>query len=237
MSEEQERLEQRDASAEWEEKLKIERLQRERTRRSQQFDAKLKELANKAVDFRIKYGEENYLTELMMTFLEVATQLKEVVEVLSAVNVAMECLSDAIGFIDAAISFDEKLFDESLQQKYGVLARWKRRRKARKAIRNNVGRVQAIVEGITMKYQMAIEVMGSLKAACVKMQKCMKKKSLAGKKDKASKGESFGKPTAASDLINEVLRERGLSESDLPSSAPSAPAASSGGVSDIDDIV
>ena len=237
MSDEQ-NVEFRDASADLQGDIEKMRRERARKQRSAQFDAKLKELANKAVDFRLKYGENNYLTELMMTFLEVATQLKEVVEVLSAVNVAMECLSDAIGFIDAAISFDEKLFDDSLQQKYGVLARWKRRRKARKAIRNNVGRVQAIVEGITMKYQMAIEVMGSLKTACVKMQKCMKKKSLAGKKDKASKGESFGKPTAANDLINEVLRERGLSESEL-GSVPSEPASAKGegGVSDIDDIV
>jgi len=233
MSDEQ-NVEFRDASADLQGDIEKMRLERARKQRSAQFDAKLKELANKAVDFRLKYGENNYLTELMMTFLEVATQLKEVVEVLSAVNVAMECLSDAIGFIDAA----ERLFDDSLQQKYGVLARWKRRRKARKAIRNNVGRVQAIVEGITMKYQMAIEVMGSLKTACVKMQKCMKKKSLAGKKDKASKGESFGKPTAANDLINEVLRERGLSESEL-GSVPSEPASAKGegGVSDIDDIV
>ncbi len=231
MSEERETF--RDASADMQEELEKMRLERRRKERSKQFDAKLLELANKAVDFRLKYGEENYLTELMTTFLDVALQLKEVIEVLSAVNVAMECLSDAIGFIDAAINFDQNLFEESLQQKYGAFARWRRRRKARKAIRNNVGRVKAIVDGLLVKYEMAVEIMDSLKTACGKMQKCMKKNSLTEKKSKAAMGEKFGTPSAAAQMIADIMKERGIEGAPSSSVSPEK----DGGVSGIDDIL
>lgn len=233
----------RDVGAELQGNIDKLHLERERKQRAKQFDAKLLELANKAVDFRLKYGQDNYLTELMVTFLDVGLQLKEVVEVLTAVNIAMECLSDAIGFIDAAINFDQNLFEDSMQTKHGVFARWKRRRQAKRAIRNNVGRVKSIIEGIIMKYRMALDITTALKTSCVKLQKSMNSRSITDKKKNLTKGsgKSFGTPSGAQQMIAEIMKERGITAEGADgtgaSDASGASGAPSDGVSNIDDIL
>jgi len=238
----EERMQVYDPNAELQSDLEKMKLERQRKNRSEQFDKRLVDLANKAVDFRIKYGDEHYLTELMVTFLDVALQLKEVIEVLAAVNVAMECLSDAIGFIDAAISFDEQLFKESTEQKYGFFARMRRRRLAKRAMRNNVGRMKSMVQGLMDKYKMAIGITTSLKNSCAKMQKVMSSKSMANKKGKAAGGASFGTPVAAKSMIDQVMKERGLSEEQVGSGSSDGTKADDttskdGGIGSIDDIV
>lgn len=217
-------------------------MQYEREQKSSEFDAKLQALANKAVDMQLKYGEEHYLTQILTTFLDVAIQLREVMETLSSINVAMECLNEAITFIDDAMIYDEQIMGEWQQQNYGLFARWKRKRKMRQVIHNNVGRMKSVVDGLMLKYEMTMEITGALKKATGKMQKYMSKNGMAGKKGKT---DAAPEKSAASMMIADIIKARGVEgdgasegSSSAGGSAPSAPSAKgNSGVSDISDIV
>ncbi len=215
-------------------------MQYEREQKSSEFDAKLQALANKAVDMQLKYGEEHYLTQILTTFLDVAIQLREVMETLSSINVAMECLNEAITFIDDAMIYDEQIMGEWQQQNYGFFARWKRRRKMRQVINNNVGRMKSVVDGLMLKYEMTMEITGALKNATGKMQKYMSKNGMSGKKGKT---DAPPEKSAAAMMIADIIKARGEDggapvdggSSGVGSSAPKS--GGNGGVSDISDII
>lgn len=217
-------------------------MQYEREQKSSEFDAKLQALANKAVDMQLKYGEEHYLTQILTTFLDVAIQLREVMETLSSINVAMECLNEAITFIDDAMIYDEQIMGEWQQQNYGLFARWKRKRKMRQVIHNNVGRMKSVVDGLMLKYEMTMEITGALKKATGKMQKYMSKNGMAGKK---GKNDAAPEKSAASMMIADIIKARGVEgdgtdggSASAGGSAPSAaPKSGASGVSDISDII
>lgn len=215
-------------------------MQYQREQKSSEFDAKLQALANKAVDMQLKYGEEHYLTQILTTFLDVAIQLREVMETLSSINVAMECLNEAITFIDDAMIYDEQIMGEWQQQNYGFFARRKRKRKMRQVINNNVGRMKSVVDGLMLKYEMTMEITGALKNATGKMQKYMSKNGMSGKK---GKNDAPPEKSAASMMIADIIKSRGENgDPAVGGSAPAggtgaAPAKSNGGVSDISDII
>lgn len=215
---------------------------RQREERSKHFDERIKGLANQAVDRMLEYGEEDYLTQMLTTFLDLAIQLKETMKSLSAINLAMECLDDAVMFMDDAMKSDEKLMKQWRAENYGFFARLKKKREMKKAIKNNVGRMQMTVEGLMLKYQMATDITSALQVAMGKMTAKMKKQK--AKKKKATNASIPVEDTPATRMIRSIAAERAANGDAKAAGAasPSAPVApapapdSSSGVPNIDDI-
>ena len=167
---------------------------REKERKQAEFDQRILDLADKALEYETK--DENMYV-LLESFLEVAIEMKNLMETMSAINVAMETISDAVGFIDAAIAFDNVLMDESLANSYGFFARLKMRAKMRKTIRNNRGRVLAIAKSLEMKYKMATDMRKALSGVGANLKKAI------GKKNKKAKPTTDTTPSAAKLFIAE----------------------------------
>lgn len=226
-----------------EEKKENERL---RAERSQQFDRRVEVLANQAVDRMLEYGEEDYLTQMLTTFLDLAIQLKEMVKSLSAINLAMECLDDAVKFMDDSMNMDELLMKSWRAENYGFFARLKKKREMKKAIRNNVGRIQTAVDGLMLKYQMATDMTTGLQRAMIQINEKMKKQR--AKKKKSKNSAIPVEDTPATRMIREIAAKRmaGGDASAAGASAsaphgpsapvPPAPPAGSSDVPNIDDI-
>lgn len=212
-------------------------------RKRKEFDDKVMRLANKVVDYQQKGPEFQYLTDMMLTFLDVTVQLQGTMEVLSAVNDAMECLTDAIKFIDSSLSYDQDLITDSLQTKYGVFARIKQRRQIKRAIKNNTNRMLAMVESINGKFGMAMALTDALKNSCVKMKIMMDKSRRKSEKRRAKMAGGASVPLAGSSsatdaILAQVREKRGLSSAPAPAAPSDAPAGtSSSPVTDIDDIL
>ena len=226
-----------------EEKKENERL---RAERAQKFDERIVGLANQAVDRMLEYGEEDYLTQMLTTFLDLAIQLKETMKSLSAINLAMECLDDAVRFMDDSMKSDEELMRGWRAENYGFFARLKKKREMKKAIRNNVGRMQMTVDGLMLKYQMATDITTALQSAMTKMTGKMKKQR--AKKKKSKNSAIPVEDTPATRMIREIAAKRmaGGDASAAGASAsaphgpsapvPPAPPAGSSDVPNIDDI-
>lgn len=165
--------------------------QREKENRQKEFDKKILTLADKAIEYENK--DEN-LYALLESFLEVALEMKNLMESMSAINVAMETISDAVGFLDAAIEFDNVLMDDSLQHSYGFFSRLKLKAKMRKTIRNNRGRMLAIANSLQMKYTMATDMMKALTKVSSGLKGAIAKKN---KKNVKKGGDANAAPSAA----------------------------------------
>lgn len=234
------------ASGELISKRNKEENERLRAERSQQFDKRIEGLANQAVDRMLEYGEEDYLTQMLTTFLDLAIQLKETMKSLSAINLAMECLDDAVKFMDDSMKSDEELMQGWRAENYGFFARLKKKREMKKAIRNNVGRMQMTVDGLMLKYQMATDITVALQNAMGKMTAKMKKQR--AKKKKSKNSAIPVEDTPATRMIREIAAKRmaGGDASAAGASAsaphgpsapvPPAPPAGSSDVPNIDDI-
>ncbi len=210
--------------------LEKSRIEKAREQKKKDFELRIKQLTAKAAEMQTLRGPEDNITVLLTSFLDVAIEMSTLMETMSSINVAMECLTDAIGFLDAAIDFDNALMDQSLEHPYGFLERWKMRRKMKKTIKNNAGRMLAISKGLEMKYHMAQDMMKALAGVGNKLKKSINKSN-----NKKSNATGSGTQTAAQKAIAEYLGTSGNAPASSPSSAPTA---SSKGGDDgyIDDI-
>lgn len=203
--------------------------QRLRVTKQREFEDKINLLADKALEYQSK-DENLYL--LLESFLEVAIEMKKLMDSMNAINVAMEAISDAVGFLDAALDFDSVFMDQSLQNNYGFFARMKLKHKYHKTIKNNRGRMLAISKSLEMKYTMASDMMKALSNVSSGLKKSIEKSNKKMKKDVGGKSEGN---SAAKSYLEQRKKELG-GEFEDTSSAPTTPS-SSGSVSDISDIL
>ena len=223
--------------------LEEEKLKREKDRREKKFEEGLNQLVEKVIEEELKaqenQGEQTIIGEVLMTFLDVALEMKEMMNTLKAINVAMECLGDAIGFLDQALEFDNQMLAGSLEVKYGFVQRWKQQRMQKKAMRNNMHRMEMVIQGITMKYKMATSMMDMFGTMSTKLHKTMNIRMEKRKKAKKSAptGGIASSDSPARRMIAQAMAERGLGAPSAPSAPAQSMGGASGGSSDNSDIL
>lgn len=205
------------------------------------FKAKKDKLANRAAEFIIKYGKEDYRSQIMLTFLDVALQMEDAINLTHDVGTAMGCITEAIGCMDDILLTNELQIDGTLTTKHGFFARWKRKRKLQKAIRNNAGRMKQICDTLVGNQEMAQAIVNSLKKSSIKMQIMMQKNAEKQRKRELKYNPAARTtPSAAETLVDELVRAKAEENTDSPASsapaAPSAPTKSGDGTVDISDI-
>ncbi len=213
------------------------RLKEQRETQQKQFEDKILELADKVILFEQTRGEQDSLTILLATFLDAAIEMRDLMETMTAINVAMECLTEAISFMDSAINFDTVLVQGTLTENHGFFARMKARRQMKKAINNNIGRMKQVSDGLVMKFKMVQTTISSMSTVADKLKGFMAKSTKKKAKASAKNGTVSTTPSRASALLAE--RRAAAGGSSAPSQGASAPTASApaGGVGDIGDIL
>lgn len=215
-----------------------------KTRRENQtvaMDEKIKELADRAIEFYDMYGAEDYRYQMMVTFLDVAFQMKDAITLISSVQVATSYLSTAIQFIDDSILFEDQFNEQLLSRSYGPFARLKRRIMMRKATRNNRRRLETAIKNMVARVEMAHEITDSLRVGFEKMRASMSRSDEKRRKKEAKRVAKGGAPVSNQDRALRYIAEvRGgnPAPSTAPSTAP-APAPATGGsdTANIDDIL
>ena len=143
--------------------MQKEKLAREKEQRKIDFRAKQDQLLNQLIELEQEYGPDYYLVEMLSTFYEASVEMENVMKSMESVNMAMECVTEALSFLDATIQFDQQLMDQSNKQNYGFWARMRMKSQMRKTRRNNIGRMKAMVSGLMFKYKMMTDMVKSLK--------------------------------------------------------------------------
>ncbi len=219
--------------------------EQEMEQKSENFEIKIKQLANKTVDCILNQqpGQE-FLPEMMMNFLEMALMMESVIETMKAVTLSMGCVSEALGFIDDAINYNQNIFTGSMVQKYGFFERLRRKSQQRKAIRNTENRMKAAVSSISATFEMSQEMVESMSTMSFRITNMMnqtkrrraKKKAAFDKKNPDARTTGYG--SAAQNLVNSILAERGIDSASVPTKPVDAPAPEKkSGAGDIGDIL
>ncbi|MDE7380323.1 MAG: hypothetical protein K2N14_04645 [Clostridia bacterium] len=217
------------------------------TRRENQtaaMDDKIKELAQKAINFYDLYGEEDYRYQMMVTFIDVAFQMRDAIDLISSVQVATSYLATAIQFIDDSILYEDQFNEQLTERSYGPFARLKRRMMMRKATRNNKRRLETAIKNMINRVEMAHDITDSLRTGFEKMRDSMARSDAKRRKREEKRALKTGKPMPnperALRYIDEVRGGKPSSGSAgaAASSAPeSAPAPEGGSTTNIDDIL
>lgn len=199
-----------------------------------QMDEKIRELADRAIEFYDKYGAEDYRYQMMVTFLDVAFQMKDAITLISSVQVATSYLSTAIQFIDDSILYEDQFNEQLLSRSYGPFARLKRKIIMRRAARNNRRRLDTAIKNMTVRVEMAHEITESLRTGFEKMRDTMARSDAKRKKKEAKRAAKSGTPapdqSRALDYIAEVRGGKPAAPSSAPApTAPTAPDSSDGG--------
>ena len=195
------------------------------------FREKQDQLLNQLIELEQEYGEDYYLVEMLSTFYEASVEMENVMKSMESVNMAMECVTEALSFLDASVQFDQELMAKSNQQNYGFFARMKMKRQMSKTRKNNIGRMKAMISGLMFKYRMMTDMVKSLKSFAVTMNKGFNK---INKKKKS--GEVIGQ-TEAQRRIAERKAQLGVVGSTNNATASTSSNSSKGADSNYDDIL
>lgn len=156
------------------------------------FDKRKKELAARAADMIASRGKDYFLSQTMLTFLDVAIQMEEAIAMLNDVNTAMACITDAISCMDNILEVNALALDSTLAKKHGFFERRRTRKRIKKTIRNNNGRMREISEVLAGNQQIALSIVNALKKSNRSMQDMMAKNAA-----KQKKYESKSKSTSS----------------------------------------
>lgn len=207
------------------------------------FTQKRQALAERAAEFVMQYGKEDYRAQLMLTFLDVSLQMEDAINLLHDVSTAMSCIGEAIGCIDDILATHEMIIQSSMVKKYGFFQRLKRKRALRRAIRNNVGRMEQVCDSLVGSQEMALVIVNALKKSSIRMktmmEKNVEKQNKRAIKTQAKSGDTPpppDRPSAAESMVADIVRAK--TGSDAAFAAPSAHAPAAGkGIDDISDIL
>ncbi len=195
-----------------------------RANQMEDMDNKIDTLARKAIKFAELYGESDYRYQMMVTFLDVAFQMKDAIELITSVQVATSYLSTAIQFIDDSIDYEDSVNNQILAKSYGPFATLKRRIIMRRAQRNNRKRLDTAIKNIVSRVEMAHDITDSLRTSFERMRASMAKADEKRRKKEAKRVANGGTPLPNQDRALNYIAE-------LKGDKPTAPASGSAGAS------
>ena len=205
-----------------------EKLARAKEQSKIDFRNKQEQLLNQLIELEQEYGSDYYLVEMLSTFYEASVEMENVMKSMESVNMAMECVTEALSFLDATVQFDQRLMDQSNAQNYGLFARIKMKRQMSKTRRNNIGRMKAMVNGLMFKYKMMTDMVKSLKSFATTMNKWFNKLNKNKKNSNTVSGQ-----TEAQRRIAQRKAELGMQAAPAETTVGGSSAGSDGNYDDI----
>ena len=192
------------------------------------FENKIQELANKAADFYQKYGEEDWRTALLVNFLDLSLQMQDVIEVITAFNVANEILFHSLNLMNTSMQMTSgMMMDMGNRERTNPI---KQKLMMRKAMRNNRNTVQSMIQQMKVSIEMATETAGMYEGLSASISGIMEK--MNAKKTKKNAKKKPGTVDVSSGrgmgMVKGILSEQGRPVSASASPAPSYPKDSSG---------
>lgn len=205
-----------------------------------ELDQRLAQLQEQMFKFADLYGIEDFRTQLMIQLHDVAILMRDSVDLIQGVTVAMSYMFETIQFLDDMMKYQQDMMTGSLVKRYGLIARIKERIRTRRTVRNIKNRMDMFANRIAAIQGIAQVIVTSLTKATAKMQKKTAKNNEKFKKRNPSvdMGESKSMQMVRDHLSTKEIGS-GVSPSDSSSGgvAPSAAGSSGKSGDDMSDIL
>ena len=194
-----------------------------------QFDAKINELAAQAADFYTKYGEEDWRTSLLVNFLDLSLQMKDIIEVITAFNVANEIIFHAMNLMNTSLNMSNGMMLEMSSS--SQVNPFKQKFLMHKAVANNRRTVKNMIEQMKTSIQMASLTAGMYSDLSVSISGIMEKMNIKKEKSQQKQKKVSTSSTASSgrgmSMVREMVSGNQSSADTKPTPPPSAPSAPS----------
>jgi len=231
---------------EFETEIDRELQERKLKERMDKLDQRMESVLTKYLEFEAKYGENDYRTTLMKSVLETAVAMKDIIDTLSGVKEAFNYMFEAMDIIDLTFNIFQEGLLNSTKSDYGFFARLKQKRQIRKAIRNNVNRMNQITTMMGAMQNIADTTIVAIAKSSHRMQTAMAKRNKKLNKRKGgTTAPTDGTSSAVDQMIIKAKQERGIStttttttggESSTGGNTPTGSGSSTGEI-DVDDII
>ena len=199
------------------------------------FDSKIQELATKAADFYQKYGEEDWRTALLVNFLDLSLQMKDVIEVITAFNVANEILFHSMNLMNTSLQMTSgMMMDMGRQQVNNPL---KQKLMMRKAMRNNRATVKNMIDQMKTSIEMATMTAGMYEGLSESIAGILDKMNNKKKKKKQNAPSATAPAGKGLDMVKGILSEQGVAVPSTPAAPAASYSASSSGDSGLDGVL
>ena len=201
------------------------------------FNAKIDELANQAAEFYKAYGEDDWRTSLLVNFLDLSLQMKDVIEVITAFNLANEIIFHALGLMNTSLNMTNGMMLEvgqgqpsPLKQKLMMM---RALRKNRNTVKNMIMQMKTSIEMASLTADMYQNLSFSISKIITKMNGKREK----NKKRQNALGSNSANMSSASargmDMVKNIVGG-GSAQAPAAPSAPVAPAAPAAPSSSVD---
>ena len=189
-----------------------------------QFDAKIEELATQAANFYTNYGEEDWRTSLLVNFLDMSLQMKDIIEVITAFNVANDIMFNAMNLMNTSLNMSNGMMIEMANsQKTNPI---KQKILMYKAILGNRRTVKRMINQMKTSIQMASITAGMYADLSVSISGIMDKMNMKREK-KNSKKKATPASTASAgrglNMVRDMVSGNQASAASSSSSAPTTP--------------
>ena len=160
----------------------------------------------KARDPKTYYKDVNVV--MFSQLYQLCTEMEEALEMIDSVNIAMDYLTEVMGYIDDIMQSWDLSLDEQTAHSYGLFSRWRTRRKIRKARRNQKGRMKVLTMRIKAMFE-SVGMMTSGLSSAVSDLTYTVNKPVKMKKEKVRKNEATGPSPAVVSFESALALEEG----------------------------
>ena len=186
----------------------------------QKFDQKIQELADQAAVFYNQYGEEDWRTSLLVNFLDLSLQMKDIIEIVTAFNVANEIIFHAMNLMNTSLNMTNGMMLEVGQNS---ISPFKQKLMMRRAIRHNKNTVKNMIEQMKTSIQMASLTADMYQDLSVSITGVMNKLNNKREKKKSkTPTPAMGTSQRGMDMVRNLAAGGGATSA-KPSAAPAAP--------------
>ena len=212
--------------------------ERQLQERMVKLDQRMESVLTKYLEFEATYGENDYRTTLMKSVLETAVAMRDIINTLSGIKEAFSYMFEAMDIVDLTFNIFQEGLLSSTKTSYGFFARMKQKRQIKKAIRNNVNRMNQITTMMGAMQNIADTTILAIAKSSRKMQTAMTKRNKKlNKKNGGTSTSNDGTPSAVDQMIARAKEERGMPTTTTTTTTKPTGGSSSSGEINVDDII
>ena len=188
------------------EELSKQKLKESRTK----LDKKQVEMKQKIFQF---YEEEqqgldrSFQIEFLEEMLKTTEEMKEAIELTTAVTTALEYVTGTLSFIDEVFDLQTQLLNSTTVHKYGLFSRIGERMRIFRVKRNLINRMNSFATRMASIQSFSTTIMNAFRSSTEKMKRTIAKNNAKNAKKKAKKNVAIDQRDSSTEFHNKLYEE------------------------------
>ena len=204
----------------------------------QRFENQLANIHERAVMFCTKYGQEDWRTQLMVTFLDVLYLVQDSMEIIESMVDVVKCIGEVTNFMNDTINIFNQIMTSGIKQSPGLFGNLRAKIRAHRYSKAMTRSMKTMITYMGSMIGVSMNMGTSMQKMSIRMREQMaKQQTRAGKKGITPPGGFSGSRAMDSVLATATERNGGVAPSSGVVSAAGGSSTVGAGSGDISDII